>query len=194
MLCFHGLVATSQAVVPPRGMILDDTYFNDTDSDGLDDNPQYVSDEPQDFASHECDQWTAGGEQFFKITQDANNNGDCGMYREWWWDPVGGESFRAKARVNAQNFSTPFGARITISFWRGWETDMLKECSNRISASSLTGSTPVEISKDCTLPKTITNADVVKVHIRANNGCAGCSDNGAGYGTIKVSKFTFERI
>lgn len=186
------LSAQAGAATPGVGSVpLDDYAFNDTDSDGLDDSPQYLSDELKDFSSSECDQWTQDSYQWFKIVQAADNNGDCGMYREWWWDPAPGDTFEATAKIRAQNFSNPFRGRLVIHFWRGWETELTRECSIPIDASSMSGSTFVTVTKKCVVPSD-KETDVVKVGIRANNGCSGCSDNGAGYGTMAVTRFKLE--
>jgi hypothetical protein len=93
---------------------------------------------------------------------------------------------KGQAWVRTINYQTPFRARLTLHFWSSTTHDpgtLVGECNEYLPASPSVGYTLVEVQ--CAAPANTVEADL---SVRANNGCSGCSDNGAGYGTVVVDR------
>jgi len=140
------------------------------------------------FSSSVRGEWTNGGTQHFEIKPGATQNDDNRMSADFTVSP--GQKYSATAWVITNNYQLPFRARLVLHWWDTESHGSFKgECGVPFNANS--SQTAQSFSTGtCTVP---TGAHDVAVSIGANNGCDGCPDNGAGYGTVKITRVKFVR-
>ena len=180
-------LTASPASAVSIGEVFDHPTFSDADYNGVDE--RYKSDAWVDFGGDEYRLWVENDFHKLRIKPEANNNGDAGIWKAFGAAPQ--QVFKAQAWVKAVDFEKPFRSRLTIHFWRdSSHQDFLGECNATLDANYVqTGYVMIEVS-GCRAPWYTGEVDVA---IRANNGCSGCADNGAGYGTVVVDRLRFVR-
>lgn len=165
------------------GEVIDHGTFTDGgDNDGVDDRYRQFA----DFSASEYQNWTNNGYQFLRIGQDADNNGDASMSKDF--GGAAQEIYKAQAWVRTTDFSWPFRARLTIHFWNASRTDVLDECN----ATNLWSDSEFHLLEfeGCRAPY---GTGIVNLAIRANNkGCDYCVA-GAGWGTVTVDRLRLVR-
>lgn len=191
-ICTMAMVAIFLGAAPghatPVGEIFDHNTFSPEGNPSLD--SRYKSDGFVDFSSNEYTQWIpSNGDQILKIKEEANNNGDNGMFKDF--SASANQTYKAQAWVWEHSWGWPFGTRVVIHFWNSSSHGtFLGECGTRHVADLFQNGYD-EVSVSCS--KTDSRIGDVDISVKANNGCSGCANNGDGYGRTDITRIRFSR-